>query len=483
MPDTIYIGHYNHSHMFVISSNEGIEYELRDRFSFFIPGYRFMPAFKTGRWDGKIRLYNQQTKLVYVGLLNRIKKFAKDRGYQVVIDKEVVRPDHHTMADLVDFVKTLNLPADIVPRDYQLLSVLKAINEKRLTLLSPTASGKSLIIYLITQFLDLKTLIIVPTTSLVHQMSGDFKEYGYDEECHLIYSGKDKEFDNKIGITTWQSIYKMPRNWFTNRFDLVIVDEVHGAKAKSLTSIMEKMTTTEYKFGTTGTLDGTETNQLTIEGLFGPVFNVTTTEKLIREEVLANFSVECLLLRWGESAKTVSQYSYQEEIDWIVTNEKRNQFIAKLVTSIPGNNLVLVNFVDKHAKPLHEMIKKITNRPVYYIDGKVDAKIRDEYRAMIEKETDAIIVATTKSFATGTNVKRLNNIFFCHPNKSRITTLQAIGRVLRKSQLKTTAKLHDIVDDLTHGKKKNFSMKHFLKRLEIYKSEKFPYVIKKVGYK
>ncbi len=463
--------------MFVTSNNEGVERELRDRFSFFVPGYRFMPAYKRGQWDGKIKLYNAQTKLMYVGLLQEAKKFAKDRNYQIEIDPKIASVNHYTMKDIEAFADSLNLP--FAPYEYQKLSVLKAVNEKRLTLVSPTGSGKSLIIYMVARLLNVKTLIVVPTTNLVHQMAQDFKEYGYKEDCHLIYSGKDKDFDETIGITTWQSIYKMPRSWF-EQFDCVIVDEVHGAKAKSLTGILEKMSRTPHRFGTTGTLDGTETNRLVIEGLFGPVFQVTTTDKLIKTEVLADFTVECLLLKWD---KHFPDYTYQEEIDWIVTNDKRNKFITQLVTKKEGNNLVLVNFVEKHAKVLLDMIKKNTNRPVYYIHGGVDAEVRNDYRAMIEEETDAIILATTKAFATGTNIKKLNNIFFCHPSKARITTLQAIGRVLRRSEVKTNAKLYDIVDDLSIEKSLNFSMRHFLERLKIYKSEKFPYKITKVGYK
>jgi superfamily II DNA or RNA helicase len=269
-------------------------------------------------------------------------------------------------------------------------------------------------------------------------------------------------------------------NYFANN---LLVKNCHGAKAKSLTGILEKMSNTKYRFGTTGTLDGTETNKLVIEGLLGPVHRVVTTEKLIKTEVLANFNVNCVLLKWPEHvSEVVSQYTYQEEIDWIVTNEKRNKIIVDLATKKKGNNLVLVNFVDKHAEVLLEMLKKATDRPIYYVHGGISAEIRNEYRAQIEQETDAIILATTKAFATGTNIKKLNNIFFCHPSKSRITTLQAIGRVLRRSEEKTSAVLYDIVDDLSYGKKQNFSMRHFFERLKIYVSEQFPYTIKKYGY-
>lgn len=187
----IFIGKYNAVHMFVTADNEGIEWELRDRFSFMVPGARFMPAFKRGTWNGKINLYNTHTKLMYVGLIDKVKEFAKERGYTVQIDPDIVPKSHVKMHELEKFIDTLNLPFE--PYDYQKLSTLRAINEGRMTLVSPTGSGKSLIIYMIARFLDMKTLIIVPTTNLVHQMAQDFKEYGYTDECHKIYSGKDKD--------------------------------------------------------------------------------------------------------------------------------------------------------------------------------------------------------------------------------------------------------------------------------------------------
>lgn len=481
MAEKLFIGYYNEVHMFVTGSNEGLEHELRDTFSFFIPGFRYMPAYKRGSWDGKIRLYNQQTKLVYVGLLQRIIQFAKDRDYDVEVDPKIPSSTNWTREQLQSAIDSLELT--LTPYDYQFQAVLDALNAERKTILIPTGGGKSLCIYLLARLLNVKTLIIAPTTSLLHQMQGDFKNYGYDEDCHLIYSGRDKNFDEMIGISTWQSIFKMPRTWF-QQFGCVIVDEVHGAKAKSLTGILEKMTNTKYRFGTTGTLDGTEANELVIEGLLGAVSRVVTTDNLIKKEVLADFSVNCILLKWDDKAcQVVSQYTYQEEVDWIVNNEKRNKIITQMVVNKPGNNLVLVNFVDKHAKHLLEMLQKATDRPIYYIHGGVPADVRDGYRAQIENETDAIILATTKAFATGTNIKRLNNIYFTHPSKSRITTLQAIGRVLRRSNEKTSACLYDIVDDLSYQKKQNFSMLHFYERLKIYVAERFPYKIKKYGYR
>lgn len=481
MSNTIFISSYNQVHV-QLTSNDGIEYEIYEAFNFLVPGHKFVPAFKSGFWDGRIYLYNKRTKLIYKGLLPRIYKWAEERGYKVEADDSLIDTvetksfDHYQ-----EFIDSLDLP--FIPRDYQMQSFIHAVENNRLTILSPTGSGKSLIIYMIFKYLNIKTLIIVPTTNLVHQMSGDFKSYGYKEEPHLIYSGQDKDFDGQLGITTWQSVFRLGRDWF-DQFELVIVDETHQAKAKSLTTILEKLTSTKYRFGTTGTLDGSKINRLVIEGLLGPVHQVTTTSELIEEEILARFEIQALVLKYPEELSMENKgKSYFEEVDLIIQNQARNEIIYRLVNSIPGNNLVIFNYVEKHGKVLEALFREKSDRPIYYIDGTVDAKVRNAMRSQIEKETNCIVIAGAKAFATGTNIVMLNNIFFTSPSKSRIQTLQAIGRVLRKSSKKLTAQLFDIADDLSFlnnrkTKKYNYTMLHFFERIKIYKSENFPYTIR-----
>lgn len=483
--DTIYIENYNEVHLLVTGSNDGLEHELSELFTFHVPGYKFMPAYKRGIWDGRIRLYNRSTKLIYKGLVNRIIKWADQQEYQVEIGDNVIdKSPNISDQDVEQFVEQLNLPDWLDQRSYQLESFKHAINSNRATILSPTGSGKSLIIYMIMRYLNNKTLIVVPTTGLVHQMADDFASYHYDQDVHLIYSGKDKQFDQNVAITTWQSIHRLPRNWF-DQFDTVIVDETHQAKAKSITNILEKLSTCKYRFGTTGTLDGTQTNQLVIEGLLGPVHRMVSTSQLIDDEVLAKFNIEALVVKYpAEIVQTNQHNSYQDEVDLIVTNPDRNQLIYKLVSSISGNNLVLFNFVDKHGKQLEKLFRDKSDRPIYYIDGSVDPAERNRMRSAIEKETDCIVIASQKAFATGTNVVRLNNIFFTSPSKSRIQTLQAIGRVLRKSPIKQQATLFDLADDLSternDKRRYNYTMVHFFERLKIYKNEQFPFQIRNI---
>jgi len=477
--DEIYINDYNHAHIHVTSSDSGIEMEMSEFFKFRVPGYKFMPAFKRGNWDGFIKLYDTRTNLIYKGLFHNILEFANKRGYQIEYP-ESFNDEQYSLEEANQFIKTLNLP--LSPRDYQVDAFISSVQSNRKLILSPTGSGKSLIIYLLTRYYNLKTLIIVPTTSLVHQMSDDFESYGFTEEIHKIYSGKDKESDKDINITTWQSIFRMPRTFF-NQFEVVIVDEAHLAKSNSITKIMTNLSKCKYRFGFTGTLDGSQTSAMVLTGLFGKLKKVITTSELIENKFLADFKIKCIVLQYSdEIKKLVKDFDYQNELDYIVTHQKRNDFIIKLSQSLEGNTLLLFQFVEKHGKVLFDSLKDL-DRPVYYIHGGIDGSERNEVRNQVESDNNAIIVASVGAFSTGINIKNLKNIIFASPSKSRIRTLQSIGRVLRKSETKTDAILFDIADNLSWKKKKNYTIIHFLERLKIYQQENFPYKIHNVEIK
>jgi superfamily II DNA or RNA helicase len=324
-----------------------------------------------------------------------------------------------------------------------------------------------------------KTLIVVPTTSLVHQLESDFKVYGIDNgEIHKVFSGQEKNTDKPITITTWQSIYKLPEKWF-QQFDVVIGDEAHQFKATSLVSIMTKMTNTPYRFGFTGTLDGTETNQLVLEGLFGPKQDVTTTATLIQEQHLSQFNIKAIVLKHNDAVCDLLKKSdYRQEIEFLVSNTKRNKFIRNLALSLEGNTLILYQFVEKQGKPLYNDIQsKSGERKVFFIHGGVDSTFREDVRHIVQQENDAIIVASYGTFSTGINIPRIHNVIFASPFKSKIKVLQSIGRALRKADDKTLATLYDIADDMTWKSRKNLTLQHFMARIEMYDEQKFDYKI------
>ena len=454
--------------------------ELSDYFTFFVPGYQFTPQYKSRVWDGKIRLADLRTFTIYRGLLPYIEKFCKERDYKLECDSNLYLTEDYSLNEATEFIKSLNIPLE--PRDYQIKSFVHAIRNRRMLLLSPTASGKSLIIYLIVRYfqeIGLKRgLLIVPNISLVAQMYKDFESYGYDslENCHTIHQGRDKQAKKFLFISTWQSIYTQPKEYF-EQFDFVIGDEAHSFKAKSLTTIMTGCTNSKYRIGCTGTLDGTQTHRLVLEGLFGPVYRSTSTSELIEKKQLADFRIKCLILKYPENVcKESKKWDYQTELDYIVSNSKRNEFIKNLVMSLNGNTLILFQLVERHGKKLYDLIKEnAKNRHVFFVFGGTDVDIRESVRAITEKESNAIIVASYGVYSVGVNIRNLHNIVFASPSKSRIRNLQSIGRGLRLGDNKEEAILFDIVDDFRTGKSTNYTLKHFLERVKIYDEEKFNY--------
>lgn len=469
-----------------VRCDPGLAHEMSEYFTFTVPGAKFTPAYRNKIWDGKIRLYNPMTQLLYAGLLPYVARFCRERSYTLELASDF-STEPFTDEEAREFASTLELTME--PRDYQIEAFTYAVQHRRALLLSPTASGKSFIIYLITRFYmglcNARTLIIVPTTSLVSQLASDFGEYGYEGHAsiHRITAGVDKRASAQITITTWQSIYKMPKDWF-DQFDVVIGDEAHLFKAKSLTNIMTKLKDCKYRFGFTGTLDGTQTNKLVLEGLFGAVKKVVTTSDLIDQKHLAEFKIKAILLKYSEDiCKLIKSYDYQAEMDWIVRCPQRNEFIKNLALSLQGNTLLLFQFVEKHGKILKDIIEKSTDRKVFFVHGGVEGDEREEIRRIVEDESDAIIIASYGTFSTGVNIRNLHNIIFSSPSKSRIRNLQSIGRGLRRSSTKTESVLYDIADDFSIKSHRNHTLMHFYERMKIYNEEKFQFKVYPINLK
>jgi len=482
-PDEIYLK---------IEADADIRRELGEYFTFEVPGFKFMPQYRNRVWDGKIRLFSYATGKIYAGLYPYILNWCKENNVQVV-DGTKIKDTNVDDKKIDQFIKALKIPK-IEVRDYQKEAFVHAVKKNRCLLLSPTASGKSLIIYLIMIFNLLrlkeskqnKILIIVPTTSLVEQLFKDFKDYGYnsDRNVHRIYQGHEKETNKRVVITTWQSVYNLPKKWF-NDFGTVIGDEAHLFKAVSLTKIMTKLVKCKYRVGLTGTLDGTKTHKLVLEGLFGTVNKVVSTSELQENKQLADLKIFCLILKHDKTAcHFLKDKTYQEEMDYLVSNEKRNKYIRNLCLSLQGNSLCLFQYVEKHGEILKGLIEdKAQDRKVFYVHGGVEADERENIRAITEKSDNAIIIASYGTFSTGINIRNLHNIVFASPSKSRIRNLQSIGRGLRLKDNNSSATLYDIADDLTYNEKENYTLAHFRERINIYNSEDFNYEIHNVELK
>ena len=472
-----------------IEGEQHLHKELSEYFQFEVPGAKYMPQYRRKFWDGKIRLYSPGTGEIYVGLYDYLADYLEEKGYEFFLkDSQFYglpneEENYVTPEGIATFVKHLRLP--FKARDYQLKAIFQAIKQRRKLLLSPTGSGKSLIIYGLVRWhraAKRNVLIIVPTTSLVSQLKQDFKDYGWNANAyvHEIMQGREKYTEKPVVISTWQSIYKEKKSFF-ERFDVVIGDEAHLYKAKSLTGILAKCHDVKYRVGLTGTLDGMQCHQLILEGLFGRCDKVTTTSDLMKKGQLTPLKVKICMLEHGH----VPFDSYHQEIDYLITHSKRNNFICNLAIDVSGNTLILFNYVEKHGEPLWEMLnsKVQEGTKVFFIHGGVDAVAREEARKICEQETNAIIIASYGTFSTGINIRNLHNVIFASPSKSRVRNLQSIGRVLRKGDNKAQAMLYDIADDCSRGQSYNYTFRHLIERMKIYDEEKFDYEVTKVSFK
>ena len=515
-PDIV-IEHINASYV-KIHTSEAIRYELSDFYTFDIPGAQFMAGGRfskhsRGNWDGKIRLFNRRDSSLPTGLLHNLsEEFCKPRGYTSTTDEtkcgsNVYRNGEISGDSLRSFIDELKICAPngdrIVCREDQMEAILTGIRECRSLILSPTSSGKTLIGYVVFQWMRRhyprdRGLIIVPRIQLVDQLCSDWcsfskslsREEGRLEskDFHAIYGGREPlghaPKDGRIVISTWQSIYKLPAEIF-EQFGYILGDEAHEFKAKSLSHIMNSCVNAHFRLGLTGTLDGTNTHKLVLEGLFGGVRRVATSRQLmdrghiaklnpIKTLVLKHPIDECKALKKGEG-------SYEEEISFLFASEKRNRFITNLTLAQTKNTLVLFQRVETHGHILFDMITAAApkERKIFYIHGGVDTDEREQVRAIVERETDAIILASYGTFSTGINIRNLHNVIFASPTKARIRNLQSIGRGLRLGDGKTSATLFDIADDLRTSPNgpANFTYRHMEERLKIYIEEKFPYKI------
>jgi superfamily II DNA or RNA helicase len=474
-----------------IQCDESVAWELRDAFSFRPPGFQFVPSYKQKLWDGYLRLFNPLSRQIYRGLAPQVMKWATERGYTYEYDDEDLDTSF-SVEEANEFIEKLK--PKHMPRDYQVNSFVHAIRSKRRIVLSPTGSGKSLLLYLVSMYLLTKGkrgLIIVPRSALVEQLYSDFEDYStkngknMEKYCHRVYSGRDKESDKPIVISTWQSLQRLPKEYF-QQFDYVVCDEVHQAQAKALTDIVTKCTKAEYRLGVTGTLTGAKAHEWQLIGLFGQIYKATSSKELMDKKQLAELTIKCLLLKYSEEeCQYMKSASYQDEIKYIISNPERNKFVVNLALSLEGNTLLLFNFVESHGDVLYDMLNKRVKdgRKVFYIHGGTDVEDREQIRKVVESETNAIIVGSVGVLSTGTNIVALDNVIFASPSKSKIRNLQSIGRGLRVSDTKKSATLFDIADDFKWKGRENFTLKHFFERLKTYNEEKFNFKIYKISMK
>ena len=441
-----------------IDTDPDTDRELYEIFSFDVPGAKYMPLFRKRHWDGRIHLYKRG--LLYRGLATQVETFCRERGYE--FESLLPEPEPDTPS-LIDF------PIAYQPRNYQDSSYWLGVERRRALFLSPTGSGKTQIIYMLARhYATHRVLIIVPTTTLVHQGLQDFAKYGYTGSIKGIVAGEDRQTSADIVFSTWQSVMRENPEW-VQQFDTVIVDECHLAQGKSITKILEAATATN-RFGFTATLSGSETHEMILTGLFGAVERVVTTRELMDRGILAEARITMLNLQHPKAAcKLAKKFKYQEEIQYLIDCDMRNEFIAGLATKIKGNTLILYTRVEQHGERIfNKLVSLASGHDVHFIHGGVDGKDRNAVREIVEGSNNAIVVASFGTFATGIDIARLHNLILASPHKSKILIPQALGRGLRVGSDKAECQIYDLVDDLRSGKKPNYVLNHAEARMRIY---------------
>jgi len=484
----------NNTYLRAYSDDRGLEQDICEYFTFEVPGARWMPLYKAGIWDGKVRMYDPNRKTLYTGLCDLLVSYCEKSDIPYTSDFSLQDGEKVDENIIKSYIKSLKLASKgelLEVRDYQIDSIIKAINDRRLVLLSPTSSGKSCMLYVITRWmLDHKRpiLLLVPTTGLVEQMFSDFEDYssinGWDVQKNVqkIYSGFSKDDTHPCKISTWQSIYKFDARYFKN-FQVVLGDECHLYKAKSLSGILEKCVNAPYRIGMSGTIDKKNIDRLTLTGLFGPIHQVITTKNLMDTGYVTKLKIKSILLKYPkEECKLVKGLKWQDELKYLCYNTRRNKFISNLAVNTKGNTLILFQYIE-HGKTLYDMISEKTDRPIFYIAGSVSPAERERIRIELNDHKDAIIIASVQTTSTGVNIPALDNVIFASPTKSVYRVLQSIGRVLRLKDGKIVANLYDIGDKLSTGKKPNITLSHFVERIKIYVTEKFEYKIIEVDFK
>ena len=483
--DNVYLG--------IDSDDDGTLLELNDYFSFFVPNYKYQPKFKNGVWDGRIKLFSPWDRQLYIGLLPYLKKFARQYGYELQISPDLFTRQQLSPEEVAEYMDSLHITNElgevITPRFYQKIGLYHMINAKRKTLVAPTAAGKSLMIYMFARWFleneEGRLGLVVPTTNLVEQMTSDFADYSqgtFDQNVHRIYSGKEKDDKSKrIYTTTWQSVYDLPEDYFS-QFQSIIVDECHGAQAKSLKGLLEKCQA-EYRVGTTGTMHEPEAHKWVIEGLLGETEDLVTLAELQRRNMVANLKINCITFNFSnEDKKAAKNLPYPDEIKYIIHHEKRQEKIYKAIGSVDENSFVLFDKVEYGKRLKADLESRFPDRNVYLIYGATKVKEREILRKALANQKGSIVVASYKVFSLGISIKNLHHIFFAEPvGKSSFRIFQSIGRALRLYGTKEFATLWDFWDQLTNSRTTlNHTMRHAVQRVSMYNKYEQQYKIIKV---
>lgn len=488
----------------IIDSCTELEYEqLKISLTKKIEGWRFHPLVKKKLWNGEISFVKRNK--IPSGLWKEVVDVCKEYDFKLsmknitnLFDSDIQESDFKDWAN--DFFKD----SELKPRDYQIDAAFKILKYRRCLAELATSAGKTLISFMIVAYMfdkleKKKILFIVPNVSLVLQATGDFEEYNKSRvqlRVQQIYSGVKIRKSSNIVIGTYQSLVKKDEDYF-KQFDVVMIDEAHKGKANSIQKIMDKCWHCDYRFGLSGTIPKRGTvNRLSLMSAMGPLVTQVKANYLQDEGHIA----KCKVLQIHMDYATVEQKEsfaflsknpldrqrlFSLEQNFITENENRLNFVSNVIKKSTSNSLVLFHKI-AYGEKLYQKLKEITNKKIYYVDGSINADLREEFKRRMEKNDDVIIVASYGTFSTGISIKNIHNIFFTESFKSEVIIRQSIGRGLRKHLAKDIVKIYDFIDDLRYTDQDsdwtNYMYRHGIARRNIYKEEKFPFDIQDIKF-
>lgn len=469
---------------------EGLDLDVRkklsDTFKFEVPGARYMPAVRLGRWDGKVGFF-QLGGSTYINLLADILPILEQynydvdledyRDYQRSYDLEPVNEDSYS-----DYIWPPGHPQEgqqIKLRDYQVEVINKFLDNPQCLQEIATGAGKTLCTAVLSHRCEAhgRTIVIVPNKSLVTQTEADYVNMGLDVG---VFFGDRKEFGKTHTICTWQSLNVLLKKTRAKDVDItigeflhdvvcVMVDEVHMAKADALKTLLTgPMSRVPIRWGLTGTIPKEEYERMSLRCSIGDVVGRLSANELQQEGVLANCHVNVLQL-----VDHAEYRSYQEELRYLLETEERMSYVSQLIDKVrhTGNTLVLVDRIAP-GKHLTELVPDAV-----FVSGSTKAKARKEEYDEVADASDKVIVATYGVAAVGINIPRIFNLVLIEPGKSFVRVIQSIGRGIRKAEDKDFVQIWDITSTC------KFAKRHLTKRKAFYREANYPFEVEKIEWK
>ena len=459
---------------------------LVKKYKYEIPGARYQPSVRLGRWDGKVSFF-QLGGSTYINLLPEILEYIASKGYEIEVDDardykttfEFTPVDENSYSHIMWPKGHPKEGAPMELRDYQPEIINKFFENPQSVQEVATGAGKTVITAALSDAVSKygRSIVIVPNKSLVTQTHKDYKNMGLDVG---VYFGDDKEYGRQHTICTWQSLNNLLKDTKNGVADItigefiegvvcVIVDEVHMAKADALKTLLTSVfARVPLRWGLTGTIPKEDYEWVSIKCSLGDVVGKLTASTLQEAGHLSKCHVNIV-----QMIDHVEYSNYQSELKYLFETEGRLDYISKLIENVrqSGNTLILVDRVAA-GKSITERIQDAV-----FVSGATKATDRQDEYDDVATSDGKVIVATYGVAAVGINIPRIFNLVLLEPGKSFVRVIQSIGRGVRKAEDKDFVQIWDITSTC------KFAKRHLTKRKQFYKEANYPFTIEKAEWK